>query len=95
MNILDENIPMLQQQRRPTFFTRDEDFFVRELCHPRYCLVYLTVAKAEVALFVRRLLRQPAFRTQASRMGKVLRISHAGISFLQRHQLKERYIEWK
>ncbi len=77
------------------FFTRDEDFFVRELCHTRYCLVYLTVAKTEVVLFVRRLLRHPAFRTQASRMGKVLRVSHAGISFWQRHQIKEQYIGWK
>ncbi len=94
--MLDEEIlPLLLRQRHPTFFTRDDDFFVRELCHAKYCLVYLTVAKTEVALFVRRLLRQPDFRTKAGRMGKVLRVSHVGISFWQRHQPKEQYIEWK
>jgi hypothetical protein len=94
--MLDEEIiPLLQTLRRPTFFTRDEDFHERNLCHVRYCLVYLTVEKSEVASFVRRLLRHPDFKTQAKRMGKVLRVSHAGILVWQRHQLREHYIEWK
>jgi hypothetical protein len=36
-----ETIPFLLRFRRPTFFTRDEDFFDPRLCHARYGLVYL------------------------------------------------------
>jgi hypothetical protein len=36
-----EIIAMLHRLRRPTFLTRDEDFYARRLCHARYCLVYL------------------------------------------------------
>lgn len=94
--MLDEEIiPLLQGLRRPTFFTRDEDFHERRLCHAKYCLVYLPVEKAEVALFVRRLLRHSDFKTQAQRMGKVIRVSHIGISIWQRHQLREQHIKWK
>jgi hypothetical protein len=52
-----EIIALLHRVRRPTFLTRDEDFYAPRLCHARYCLVYLAVAKDEVAPFVRRLLR--------------------------------------
>ena len=94
--MLDEEIiPLLQGLRRPTFFTRDEDFHERKLCHTKYCLVYLTVEKSEVALFVRRLLRHPDFKTQAKRTGKVIRVSHAGIAVWQRHQLRDQHIDWK
>ncbi len=31
-----EIVPLLLQLRRPTFFTRDEDFFDRRLCHAKY-----------------------------------------------------------
>lgn len=94
--MLDEEIiPLLQRLRRPTFFTRDEDFYERHLGHARYCLVYLSVEKSETALFVRRLLRHSDFKTQAKRMGKVIRVSRAGISFWQRHQPREQHIVWK
>src|SRR5436309_4560268 len=56
----------------PTFFTRDEDFYERHLCHARYSLVYLSVEKSEAAWFIRRLLRHPYFKTQTMRMGKVM-----------------------
>ena len=71
----DELIPLLLQQRRPTFLTRDEDFYDRELCHPRYCIAYLAVDKNEVATFIRRFLRHPAFNTLAKRLGAVIRVS--------------------
>ena len=67
----DEIIPLLHQMRRPTFFTRDSDFFDRRLCHQRYCLVYMDVNKYEASLFVRRILRHPELDTQAKRMGLV------------------------
>ena len=38
-----EIIALLHRLRRPTFFTRDEDFYARRLCHARYCLVYMKV----------------------------------------------------
>ena len=59
----DEIVPLLQRERRPTFFTRDDDFYDRSLCHPRYCIAYLAVTKSEVATFVRRLLRHAALNT--------------------------------
>lgn len=90
----DEIIPLLQSQRRVTFFTRDVDFYKRNLAHDKYCLVFLAVEKNEVALFVRRLIRHPDFKTQADRLGKVIRVSHAGISFWRRHQLREQFVEW-
>ena len=33
-------VELLHGLSRPTFFTRDYDFYDRELCHLRYCLVY-------------------------------------------------------
>ncbi len=94
--MLDEEIiPLLQRLRRPTFFTRDDDFYKRNLCHARYCLVHLSVARSEAALFAGRLLRQRGFNTQAKRMGKVPRVSHAGVSFWQRHHPEEQHTAWQ
>jgi len=94
--LLDEEIiPLLQRLRHPTFFTRDSDFYDRRLCHRQYCLVYMSVEKSEAALFVRRLLRHPDFRTQVNRMGKVIRVSRAGISFWRQHKAKEEHVRWK
>ncbi len=75
-----EIIPFLHQLRRPTFFTRDDDFYNRSLCHAKYCLVYMAVRKDEVAIFVRRFLRHQEFDTQAKRMGTVIQVSHTGLS---------------
>lgn len=94
--MLDEAIiPLLLGLRHPTFFSRDSDFYKRDLCHSDYCIVHLSVEKSETALFVRRLLSHPAFKTHADRMGKVIRVSRAGISFWRRHQSKEDHVEWK
>jgi len=94
--LLDEEIiPLLQHLRLPTFFTRDSDFYERRLCHRKYCLVYMSVEKSEAALFVRRFLRHPDFKTQANRMGKVIRVSRAGISFWRLHQSREQNVDWK
>ena len=61
-----EIIPLLHTLRRPTFFTRDHDFYKPDLCHPGYCLVFLDVAFDEAAEFIRRLLQHAAFRTLSS-----------------------------
>jgi len=89
-----EIIPLLHTMRRPTFFTRDHDFYHSNLCHSGYCLVYLDVYSREVAEFIRRFLRHKAFRTQAQRLGKVVRVRHSGISYWQINDRREYVIEW-
>ncbi len=89
-----EIIPFLHQLRRPTFFTRDEDFYQRSLCHARYCLVYLAVKKDEVAAFVRRFLRHREFDTETKRMGSVVRVSHAGLSVWLLHAEELIRFDW-
>jgi hypothetical protein len=90
----DEIISLLHGLQRPTFFTRDADFYERHLCHARYCLVCVAVEKSETAWFVRRLPRRPDFNTQAKRMGKVIRVSHAGVSFWQWRQARQGHVGW-
>jgi len=90
----DEIIPLLQRLSRPTFFTRDGDFYERRLCHARYSLVYMAVEKYEVAIFVRRLLHHPEFDTQAKRMGAVIRVSAAGLSLWRSHVENEVHFDW-
>ena len=91
----DDIILLLHKSRHPTFFTRDIGFYDRTLCHARYGIVYLAVDKIEVAFFVRRLLRHPKFKTQAQRMGTVLRVSSAGISVWYQHAEKVILIDWQ
>ena len=91
----DEIVPLLQDLRRATLFTRDADFCEPNLCHAKYCLAYLAVERLETALFARRLLRHPDFKTLASRLGKVIRVSHGGISFWQRNQTREQRRDWR
>ncbi|MGD2207470.1 MAG: hypothetical protein PVH17_11900 [Anaerolineae bacterium] len=89
-----EIIPLLHSLRQPTFFTLDDDFYERHLCHAGYCLVYLNVKRSEAAIFVRRLLRHPEFDTQAKRMGAVIRVSHVGLTLWRLHAEEETFIEW-
>ena len=90
----DDIIPMLLQQRRPTFFTRVDDFFDRQLCHRRYCLAYLAVEKNEAAEFIRKLLRHPDFDTQAKRLGSVIRVSTIGLSIWRLRATKKISLKW-
>jgi hypothetical protein len=90
-----EIIVLLQQLRQPTFFTRDVDFYRRDLCHARYCLVWLDVAAAEAAEYIRRLLRHKENNTQAKRMGAVIRLSPTGLSLWKLHAEEETYLAWR
>ena len=81
MDDREEIIPLLHSLRRPTFFTRDQDFYHPWLRHPGYCLVFLEIQPQETAQYIRRFLRHPMFRTQSQRMGKVVRIHEDGIRF--------------
>lgn len=73
-------IPFLQRLRRPTFFTCDFDFYRPQLCHERYCLVWLDIKVSESAAYIVRVLKHGAFNTQAKRMGCVIAASATGIS---------------
>lgn len=90
----DEIITLLHQMRRPTFFTLDVDFYKSELCHARYCLVYLMVVRKEAAHFVRRVLRHPEFSSEAKRMGTVIRASHSGLKVWRLHAEKAIDFMW-
>lgn len=76
-------IALLHRLKHPTFFTEDEDFFKFRLRHRDYGLVWLSVRSIEAAMCIRRLLRQPSFRTQAQRLGKVARVSIDGVRYWQ------------
>ena len=89
-----EIIPFLRDLSQPTFFTRDDDFYDRKLRHAGYCLVYLDVRKEEAAVFIRRFLRHPEFKTKARRMGRVIRVSHVGLSAWMLHAEQEERFEW-
>ena len=88
-------IPFLLEERRSTFFTRDDDFYSRRLCHSHYSIVHLAVHISEAAVFIRRLLRHPNFNTHSKRAGRILRISRAGIAFWQVNQDRELRAIWK
>jgi hypothetical protein len=93
MKDLNDVIPLLHSLRRPTFFTRDEDFYSRTLVHGDYCLVHLDVPPAESAEYIYRFLRHKTFRTKAARIGKVIRVRHSGLSYLQQHN-RTRHLSW-
>jgi hypothetical protein len=80
MKDFDEIIPLLHTLRRPTFLTRDDDFYHPQLRHPNYCLVHFDVTILETATYIRQFYRHPLFRTQAQRMGKVVRVHEHGIT---------------
>jgi hypothetical protein len=87
-------ITILHQLKRPTFFTRDEDFFSNTLCHASYCLVWLNVPREETARFIRMFLRHPNFRTTADRMGLVVRVSHGGINCWRKPNRRIERVAW-
>jgi hypothetical protein len=75
MDDLDEMLPLLHRLSRPTFFTRDADFYLPHLRHASYCLVVLSVSKDEAATHIRCFLRDPGFDSRAKRMGCVVRVN--------------------
>ena len=93
---LDENlIPVLHKLPQPTFFTLDRDFFRRDWAHANYCLIWLDVRRSEAAEFIRRFLRQPAFDTQAKRMGVVARVHDGGVLFWRIGQRPAQSVSWR
>jgi hypothetical protein len=69
----------LHRLKQATFFTRDEDFFNRGLCHAGYALAGLDAAPAEAAMFIRRFPRHPTqapFKESFRPYLSAIRISH-------------------
>jgi len=87
-------IPLLHRLRYPTFFTRDLGFYDQRLCHVRYCLVCLAVSQYETASFIRRFLRHPVFNARTRRMGRVVRVSQAGMRVWRLHGTGEERLRW-
>lgn len=84
--IKDDAIPeLLRQQPQPTFVTINErDFWRKVAVDKRYCIVCFAWSDArvrEIPPSLRSLLRHAALRTKAQRMGKVIRVADADISY--------------
>ncbi len=90
----DEIIPRLLRLSRPTFFSRDSDFYRRELAHARYCLVWLDADVEETAFFIRRVLNHTALNTQAKRMGKVVRVHPDGLEYWTKAASSPTKLDW-
>ena len=89
-----EIISLLHGLRNPTFFTRDDDFYDRNLCHSGYCLVYLGIRKDEAAIFLRRFIRHKKFDTLSKRMVSIIRVSHSGLSVWHIYEEKQTCLSW-
>lgn len=95
LGVLDQEImPLLHQLPRPTFFTRDQDFYRPTLRHSRYCLVWLNVTIRDTATCIRRLLRHPLFDTEAKRLGHVIRASPSGLRYWMPNEQEEQSASW-
>ena len=94
--IKDEIVPvLLRTAAQPTFVTVNwPDFWPHTLAHPGFCVICFTVlpdSAVEVSPLLRRLLRLPAFKTKAARMGKVARVSGEQVTYYQPHD-GQRYL---
>jgi len=90
----EEIIPLLHRLKRPTFFTLDHGFYHPTLRHQGYCLVFMDVWEDKAAEYIRRFLRHIKFRTQAQRMGKVVRVHLGGLSYWQANEKKAQALSW-
>ena len=84
--IKDAAIPaLLRQQHQATFLTINEtDFWRTVAIDPHFCIVCFAMPDSrarEVAPLLRTVFRLPPFRSKARRMGKVLRVTHATVSY--------------
>lgn len=91
---LEEILRYLHSRKSETFFTRDEGFFRRQLCHQNYCIVFISGSVLETSLYIQRFLRHRTFRTRKSRMGKVIRLSSTRIVCWERGKEKPLRLAW-
>jgi len=86
--IKDEAIPaLLLQAVQPTFVTiKVTDFWKKAPPHSGYCIIAVALSKErarEVPDLLRRFFRLPAFKTQALRMGKIIRLAPNRIRYYE------------
>ncbi|HEY5864622.1 MAG TPA: hypothetical protein VI542_03580 [Candidatus Tectomicrobia bacterium] len=84
--IKDEMIPaVLRQANQPTFVTiNDQDFWRKVAIDRRYCVVCFALADTrvrEIPASLRALFHRPEFRTKRRRMGTVIRVADARVSY--------------
>jgi hypothetical protein len=85
---------VLHHLKQPTLFTRDDDFFARDLCHDSYCLLWLNVEREESAHYIRAFLRHPRFQTKGARMGIVARAHPDAIHFWKSKSGEMQQVQW-
>ncbi len=86
--VKDEAIPvLLRRARQPTFVTTNVvDFWRRIPAHSRYSIVCVVLSSErlhELPHLLRDLFRLPEFKTKASRMGKVIRVSSTQLQYYE------------
>ena len=54
----------------------------------------MDVGQYEAATFIRRFLSHNEYKTKNKRKGRVIRISHTGISMWRLHAEKEEFLSW-
>lgn len=84
--IKDDAIPtLLQQESEPTFVTINESDFWREVAITNHfcviCFVLPDPRAIEIPDLLQRLLRHPDFQTKSQRMGRVVRLTTANVSY--------------
>jgi hypothetical protein len=98
--IKDEAIPALLCQHRGAMFvtTNVSDFWRRVPAHSLYCVLCLPLPnerQSEIPYLVLKLMRHPAFRTTQQRMGKVIRITDAEITYYESPGFSLRKVAWE
>ena len=93
--ILDKQIiTILHRLQNPTFFTRDQHFYNRKLCHNNYCLCFLDIGKEEVSVFIRDFMKHKQYNMKAKRMGNVFKIKQSSIRLWKINNTEEIEINW-
>jgi hypothetical protein len=89
---------LLGRQRQPTFVTIDErDFWQKIAIAPGFCVVCFAFSDSQakaIPPLLRQLLRHPAFRTKAQRMGRVIRVTNTSISYYTWNDRTVRAFDW-
>lgn len=96
--IKDERVSeLLRHLRQPTFVTIDMGFWNRGLRNARYCILCFPLRndqQDELPNLLRRLFHLREFRSRASRMGKVARVSASDIEYWEVGNQKLHRLAW-
>jgi hypothetical protein len=97
--IKDEAIPTyLRRDKGATFVTTNvSDFWRHARADARYCIVCFVLPNErlrELPTLLRRLLRVPELKTKATRMGKVVRVTHKQIQYYMVNDARVRSVVW-